>query len=103
MFLRRLIGSCAVHRAQLRASRWTKKMVPQNPDALLTRSQTAAALTECGYPVKASTLATWASRGGGPVYRIFGVRPLYRWGDALDWAQQRLSAPRRNTSEADAA
>ena len=71
-------------------------------DTLLTRDMAAAALTEAGYPIKSKTLATKATRGGGPPYRLFGVRPLYRWGDALAWAQGRLSAPRRSTSEKDA-
>lgn len=73
-----------------------------DPDALLTRDQIAASLTEAGFPVKPKTLATKASRGGGPPYRLFGARPLYRWGDALDWAKNRLSEPRCSTSEADA-
>jgi hypothetical protein len=71
-------------------------------DTLLTRDMAATALTEAGYPVKSKTLATKATRGGGPPYRLFGVRPLYRWGDALEWAQARLSAPRRSTSQKDA-
>jgi hypothetical protein len=71
-------------------------------DALLTRDMAAAALTAAGYPVKSKTLATKATRGGGPPYRLFGTRPLYRWGDALSWAQGRLSAPRRSTSVKDA-
>jgi len=78
-------------------------MVPQNPDALLTRAQTGAGLREEGYPVADKTLATLASRGGGPPYRRFGARVLYRWGDALEWAQGRLSAPIGSTSELDAA
>jgi len=68
-------------------------------DTLLTRDATAAALTAAGFPVKSKTLATKATRGGGPPYRLFGARPLYRWGDALAWAKGRLSAPRHNTSE----
>lgn len=77
--------------------------IPTNHDALLTRDQTAEALNLNGYPIKAKTLATKASRGGGPPYRLFGNRPLYRWGDALEWAQQRLTVPRRSTSEGDVA
>jgi len=61
------------------------------PDRLLTRDDTAEALAAAGYPVKSRTLATMASRGGGPKYRHFGVRPLYRWGDALAWAEDRLT------------
>lgn len=75
--------------------------IPENVDALLNRDQTAAALTEAGFQTKPKTLATKASRGGGPPYRLFGKRPLYRWGDALAWAHSRLTEPRRNTSEQD--
>ena len=73
-------------------------LIPENADALLTRDAVAAALTAAGFPVKAKTLATKASRGGGPPYQLFGARPLYRWGDAVAWAESCLSAPRRNTS-----
>jgi hypothetical protein len=78
-------------------------MIPDNPDARLTRNATAAALTAAGFPIKAATLATKATRGGGPPFQRFGSRPLYKWGDALRWAQSRLSAPIGSTSELDAA
>jgi len=78
-------------------------MVPANPDSLLTRPQTGAGLRAEGYPVADKTLATLASRGGGPPYRRFGALVLYRWGDALQWAQSRLSPPIGSTSELDAA
>jgi hypothetical protein len=66
---------------------------PQNPNALLTREQLATALTEAGFPVRAKTLATQASRGGGPPYRRFGPRVLYVWSEGLSWAHARLSPP----------
>jgi hypothetical protein len=75
----------------------------EQADELLTRGAVAAALTASGYPVKAATLATLASRGGGPPFQKFGARPLYRWSNCLAWAQSRLSPPRHSTSEADAA
>jgi hypothetical protein len=75
---------------------------PDNPDILLTRDATAAALTAAGFPVATKTLATKATRGGGPPYRLFSGRALYRWGDALEWARGLMTAPRRTTSEADA-
>lgn len=68
-------------------------------DSLLPRGQVAAALTIAGYPIKAGTLATKATRGGGPPYRVFSGKTLYRWGDALGWAEAATSAPRRSTSE----
>jgi hypothetical protein len=75
--------------------------IPDNPNALLTREAVAAALKAAGYPVAPATLATKATRGGGPPYRLFSSRALYRWADALDWAKASTTAPRRSTSEAD--
>lgn len=77
--------------------------IPENLDAMLTRRVTAEALTEAGYPTAESTLATMATRGGGPLYQLYGRKPLYRWADALEWAQARLSKPIRSTSEQEAA
>ena len=57
---------------------------PDDPETLLTRDQAAAALTAAGFPVKPKTLATKASRGGGPPFCRFGAKPLYRWSDCLD-------------------
>src|SRR6516225_6860824 len=76
--------------------------IPTNPNARLTRDQLSDALKESGFPVESSTLATKATRGGGPPFQKFGIRVLYRWGDALARAQSRLSVPRHSTSEGDA-
>lgn len=70
-------------------------------EARLTRQQTAAALTEAGFPTTDKTFSTKASRGGGPPYELWCGRATYQWGKSLSWAQNRLSAPRRSTSEAD--
>ena len=75
---------------------------PDTPDTLLRRKALAEALTEAGYPVAETTLSTKATRGGGPPFRLFGRIPLYRWGDALAWAEGRMSAPRCSSAEADA-
>jgi hypothetical protein len=72
-------------------------------EALLTRSQTAENLVKAGFPVSPKTLATKASRGGGPPYSLFGPRPLYRWRDVLVWAHSRMTPPRRSSSEGDSA
>jgi hypothetical protein len=74
-------------------------MIP-DPDTLLTRANLAEALKKAGYPVSPATLATKATRGGGPPFRRFGRIPLYRWQDALEWASSRLSPLMSNTSEA---
>ena len=78
------------------------RIMELKPDALLTRKTTAEALTAAGFPVKVGTLATKATRGGGPPYQLFGKKPLYRWADALAWAHSRLSQLRRSTSERNA-
>lgn len=67
--------------------------------ALLRRHACAQALTEAGYPISAKTLATMATRGGGPPYCQFGRTVLYRWSEAVGWAEGRLTAPRHTTSE----
>jgi hypothetical protein len=69
------------------------------PSTLLRRTDCAAALTESGYPTSPKTLATLATRGGGPPYHKFGRTVLYRWSNALGWAEARLSPPRCSSSE----
>jgi hypothetical protein len=76
-------------------------MIPEDPDTLLRREATAKALTEKGYPVSGKTLSTKATRGGGPPFRSFGRIPLYRWGDALMWAESKMTPPRHSTSASD--
>lgn len=76
---------------------------PPPSDALLTRERVAAALTAHGYTISPRTLATKACRGGGPPYVFFNSRALYRWADALAWAQAMTSRPTSNTSERNAA
>jgi hypothetical protein len=69
------------------------------PSTLLRRKRCAEALTAHGFPVAEKTLATKASRGGGPPYRKFGRVVLYRWGDVLAWAEAQLSPPVHSSSE----
>lgn len=76
------------------------EVIPVDLDARLSRKDTAKALTAKGFQITEATLATMATRGGGPAYRLFGRRPLYTWRDALAWAEGRLSKPVRSTAEA---
>lgn len=76
-------------------------MIPTDLDTRLKRREAASALTTAGYPISPATLATVASRGGGPVYRCFGRTVIYRWGDLLQRAEKRMTEPRRSTSESD--
>jgi hypothetical protein len=102
-----LVTDSAIQAAEsaLANARAPTNRVPLNlvDETLLTRACTAAALTEAGFPVSPATLATKATRGGGPPYQLFGRKPLYRWGAALAWARSRLSKPVTSTSEATAA
>lgn len=73
--------------------------IPENPDALLSREHAARALTVAGYITSPATLATKATRGNGPAYRIFGKRAIYRWGDLIAWAEANTAPLRHSTSE----
>jgi hypothetical protein len=75
--------------------------IPNDPDTLLRRRPCAAALTEAGYPTSPATLATKATRGGGPPFRCYGRLPLYRWADALEWAKSRLGPVITTTAQRD--
>ena len=78
-------------------------MASHDLETFLTREAAAAALTEAGFPTSPATLATKAVRGGGPPYRRFGPRVLYRWGDALAWARSKLGPVVTSSAELDAA
>lgn len=69
----------------------------------LNRAEAAAFLSERGYQVAYATLNKYATVGGGPVFESFGRRPLYRPSDLLEWVASKTSAPRRHSSERQAA
>ena len=71
----------------------------EGSDPLLTREKLSCALTEAGYPISRSTLASKATRGGGPPFRKFGRRVLYPWLPALKWAESRLGPLVSSTAE----
>jgi hypothetical protein len=50
-------------------------------------------------PCSEPTLATWATRGGGPPYTRVGHTALYAVDDLDAWALEKLSRTRRSTSE----
>jgi hypothetical protein len=75
--------------------------IPADPDTYLSRKDAAKALTEAGFVTSPTTLATKASRGGGPPFRKFGPRPLYRWGATLEWAISRLGPEVTSSAELD--
>jgi hypothetical protein len=80
----------------------TRLAMELHPDVLLNRRDAADALTRAGFRVSSATLATKASRGGGPRFRLFGRVPLYRWDDLIAWAEGRMSEPGRGKNRAPA-
>jgi hypothetical protein len=69
-------------------------------DARLSRPELAAALTKAGFKMSPATLATKASRGGGPPMQKWGKsRVTYTWGSSLKWARDLLGDPVHSTSE----
>jgi hypothetical protein len=57
----------------------------------LNRDEAAAYLTDIGCRIKPSTLATLASRGGGPLFAYRGRNLFYELADLDAWAASRLS------------
>jgi hypothetical protein len=55
--------------------------------------------TTYNIPCTEPTLATWATRGGGPVYSRVGNTALYPEDGLDEWANERLGRPVRSTSE----
>jgi hypothetical protein len=74
-----------------------------DPDRYYDRNAAAEAAKAEGLPLSPKSLATMATRGGGPRMRHFGRRVVYRGSDLITWIESRLSASIGSTSEADAA
>jgi hypothetical protein len=67
----------------------------------LNRQEAASYLTERGLLVSKNTLQKLATTGGGPEYAIFGNRALYTPKSLDNWAEAKLTKPRKSTSEAE--
>jgi hypothetical protein len=61
----------------------------------LDRAEAAQYLTERGLRVSKNTLQKWVTVGGGPTYRRFGHRAVYKSADLDAWAERKLTAPRQ--------
>jgi hypothetical protein len=67
----------------------------------LTRREAARYLTEVrGLPTSWRTLQKLACIGGGPIYQRYGIQSVYTQDNLDTWADAKVSAPRRSTSEA---
>jgi hypothetical protein len=67
----------------------------------LDRAEAADYLTGRGLKTKKGTLQKYATTGGGPRYRRYGNKAIYTRDDLDEWAAEKMSAPRRSTSEAE--
>lgn len=52
-----------------------------------------------GFPCSRQWLAKLAVIGGGPIFRKAGRTPLYAPSDLDAWAEARIGAPQRSTSD----
>lgn len=69
-------------------------------ERFLNRHEAADYLTnERGLKISRNTLQKMATVGGGPSYRIFGIRAVYTVSDLENWASTKLSTLRSSTSE----
>lgn len=66
---------------------------------LLGRTAAAEYVRSRDVPLEPSTLAKYATVGGGPEMRKFGRRVLYETQALEAWIEEKLSAPRRSTSD----
>ena len=65
----------------------------------LSRKEASKFLASLGLFIAPSTLAKYATVGGGPEFRRFGRQVKYLPSDLIAWAETRLSGPVRSTSE----
>lgn len=68
----------------------------------MDRRHAAEFLSSLGFQISTATLAKYASVGGGPLMRHFGRRVVYDRKSLLEWANSKLSSPRRSTSDKEA-
>lgn len=60
------------------------------PSKYIRRADAAAYIQEKGLPCTTSTLAKYASLGGGPAYAKFGNVPVYTHADLDAWVESRM-------------
>jgi hypothetical protein len=72
-------------------------------DRLYNTAAAARWLTDHGIRRAPITLKKLRYRGAGPRFRDLNGRVYYTEPDLIDWVDERLSAPRRSTSEPAAA
>ena len=66
-------------------------------DKRLDTRGASAFLTARGYTTAPATLNKLRCIGGGPVFEMFGRRPLYKETALLEWVRARTTPPLRST------
>jgi hypothetical protein len=64
----------------------------------LRRADAAAYVTDRYFPCSRQSLAKFAVKGGGPLYRKAGRVPIYKPADLDAWALSRIGPPRSSSS-----
>ncbi len=62
-------------------------------DQYLSRPEAAEYVRAKGLPCTKATLQKLATVGGGPAYKRFGHRAVYRAADLDTWIESKLTAP----------
>ena len=69
-------------------------------DRYLDRREAATYLTDQrGLKISRNTLQKMATVGGGPPYRVFGIRAVYTIDDLDAWAEAKLGRKRNSTAK----
>jgi hypothetical protein len=69
----------------------------------LTRAEQAEYCRQRGLPITKSQITKLAHEGGGPEYQIWGNKAVSTPEQVDAWIAAKLTAPRRSTSEPEAA
>jgi len=75
----------------------------QQPRPWRNAKQASKYFAAKGIKIAAGTYNKPRVTGGGPKFRKFGRVPLYDEADLDSWAEERLSPPKRSTSDSKAA
>jgi hypothetical protein len=71
---------------------------PAQPAYLSTKDAALYIRTAYGYPCTSGSLSKMRLTGKGPMFRLFGSRPIYAPAEIDAWARSRIGPPVHSTS-----
>jgi hypothetical protein len=77
----------------------SKNMLPHKYKKRLNRIEAAQHCTDQGFKTSPATLATKASRGGGPAFSYWGSKPVYDPDDLDEWIASKVTCKVFSTAE----